>query len=73
MIQSPTVQEWIDMGVSRGMAVAVLAALEGRFGALPTDLSAAVRQVDVLARLRRLATLAGQADSLDRFRTDGGL
>jgi hypothetical protein len=77
VVQSKVVQGWIDMGEVmgelKGRVEAVLEVLEGRFGTLPADLAAAVRQIDDLPRLRRLATLAGQAPSLDRFRQDGGV
>jgi hypothetical protein len=72
--QSKQVQEWIDMGTSRGKiegrVETLLDVLEARFGVLPPELAAALRQTTDLGLLRQMAARAGQADSLGAFRQE---
>lgn len=60
-------------GLIQGQAEAIISVLEARFGSLPPELSAAIRQVTDLAALKSWLAEASRAQSIDKFRQAVGL
>ena len=68
MIESPVLQRWFREREIATRQVVVLEALQGRFGPVPADVSAAVRTVEDEGRLKDLLRTAYTCDALDAFR-----
>jgi hypothetical protein len=68
MIESPLVQELVAEGRQQALHRAILDVLEARFGAVPADVSAAVRLKVDEAALHALVKLAASCPDLAAFR-----
>ena len=68
MIESPVLEKWFRQRDIATRQTVILESLESRFGAVPADLSAAVRVVQDEARLKELNRIAVTSSSLDAFR-----
>lgn len=67
MIESPVLQKWFaerDVLTRRSV---LLESLESRYQSVPSEISAAVRTIDSLARLKQLQSLLMQCVSIDDF------
>jgi hypothetical protein len=75
--ESEIVREWTAEaraeGEAKGNVAMLLEVLKGKFGALPADLEAAIRQTTDLPTLQRWGGLAGKARSLQTFRRDAAI
>lgn len=68
MIESPVLDEWFAEREIRIRRTIILEILEGRFGPVPADLSAAVRTIDQEPGLKEATRLAYTCPSFDAFR-----
>jgi hypothetical protein len=73
MIESPILQDWLQEQDLKTRCGLVLSKLERRFGAVPADVSAAVRVVTSPDRFETLLDSAYSVASLDEFRRALGL
>src|SRR5262249_46176152 len=67
------VREGEAKGKAEGNADMLLEGLKGKFGALPADLEAVIRQTTDLPQLQRWGALAGKARTLPTFRRDAAV
>jgi hypothetical protein len=71
--ESPIVREWTAQARAQGNVEMLLEVLKGKFGALPGDLDAAIRQTTDLPSLLRWGGIAGKARTLQAFRQQAAL
>jgi len=69
MIESPLIQELMDQKDRESKQESLLDVLEARFEAVPPDVSAGVRSIMEISRLRELSRFAVLCSSLDAFRS----
>jgi hypothetical protein len=69
MIESPLIQELMDMKERESKQESILDFLEARFGTVPPDLAAAVRTIPETSQLRELHRFAALCAGLEDFRT----
>ncbi len=68
VIESPVLQGWLREGEVKTLHNVILDGLEVRFGLVPEDLSATIRLVDEVERLRIAHKFSYICDSLEAFR-----
>jgi hypothetical protein len=71
--QSQAVLEWLAEGEAKGRIEMLLDILATRFGPLPPEVVAAIRQTTSDDRLRALGVAAGTAATFEAFRQQAGL
>jgi hypothetical protein len=67
MIESPVLEKWFRQREAAVIQSVILKKVETRFGAVPPDVSAALRVVTDLSRLESLLDAAYGSGSLDAF------
>lgn len=68
MIESPLIKEIVDQAKCEGIRTSILAVLEGRFTAVPSDIPARLQGLTDEDSLRSLAKQAGQCADIEAFR-----
>ena len=72
-MRSPVVEEWRNEGRRESRRESLVEVLSIRFGDVPSELVAAVQEVDDLDKLTEWYSLSNLTPSLAQFRTDAGL